>query len=156
MYRVNKGVEKPGEILVLSSHDPWLFNILMTLNFEASYSRNFVICGWNWSYRFHVQAFDVAHDQLGIPALLDPEDMVMMAVPDKLCIVTYVAQYYNYFHNKPQGALRLTFTVLKWCRQSRWPTDCILTDRQKIFLVTKTWYCPTGLRRRHSVVDDAW
>merc|ERR1711973_513518 len=45
-------------------------------------------------------AFSVAERELGIPSLLEPQDMVDHQVPDKFSIVTYLAQYYHKFKDE--------------------------------------------------------
>lgn len=52
------------------------------------------------------QAFDAAA-KLGIPKVIEPSDMVLLAVPDKLCVMTYLHQLRSYFTGQALEVLQI-------------------------------------------------
>ncbi|ORX91127.1 hypothetical protein K493DRAFT_304322 [Basidiobolus meristosporus CBS 931.73] len=57
------------------------------------------------------EAFLIAHESMGIPLLLDAEDLLCVKLPDERSIMTYVSQFYTIFARKHKDLQSQTILV---------------------------------------------
>jgi len=99
-------------------------------------------------------AFDTA-DKLGVPALMDPEDMLMDCGPDKFSVITYISQYFHKFKNFGQeGSNEVTITKPAPPRNLE---DEMMKKRQQIeqerMLLKKCAKCGNGFPNGGTIID---
>ena len=49
---------------------------------------------------FVLQAFDIAEQEFGIPAVANGQDMANEDMPDKLTMTSYLSHFYEYFRKE--------------------------------------------------------
>ena len=55
-------------------------------------------------------AYKVAEEELGIPSLLDPQDMLDTEIPDKFSIITYVSQFYHLLKDEDNSRYKVNYS----------------------------------------------
>ncbi|GFW45834.1 MICAL-like protein 2 [Trichonephila clavipes] len=84
-------------------------------------------------------AFSVAERQLGVPALLDAEDMVKFEEPDRLSIITYLSQLHNCFEN--QNKVKTLKPTKRPQANSDGPLPKVSAARPKVFPINRNEVC---------------
>lgn len=84
-------------------------------------------------------AFSVAERQLGVPALLDAEDMVKFEVPDRLSIILYLSQLHNCFEN--QNKVKTLKPTKRPHGNSEGSSPQVFEARPRVFSVKRNEVC---------------
>ena len=59
---------------------------------------------YTFALYFSLQAFEIAEKEFGILPVMSPQDMATIEVPDKLTMVSYLSQFYEYFRKDVAAA----------------------------------------------------